>query len=384
MPSSKRPQTALFLQATDASAYPPTLHMQTLMLARGWQVTCLNSPIAQSALKMPTHPHLQTINLPERNSFVMSKKDYLRYVWRSFKLIANLRPLVIVYADPNACPLVYLPTRAIRVYQEHDTPASLGSLRTRARIRMLKMAAYVLFPNAERAAWVQQRSSFDLQKLRILWNLPMRSEIRSRELKAANVAATGRPLVLYYHGSINAERLPISIVEAIKALGGRVHLRIAGYEVGKGGYVASLQAMAPAWVSYLGEFATRAELFAQMQGADVGLALMPMHSDDLNMRAMTGASNKAFDYMAAGLAMIVSQLPDWQRMFVAPGFALNCDPREVQSVQCVLEQLLAAPALVQEMKQRNLEKIQNDWHFEQPGNAFIDELEAQIQTHRLL
>jgi glycosyltransferase involved in cell wall biosynthesis len=384
MPSSKRPQTALFLQATDASAYPPTLHMQALMLARGWQVICLNSPIAQSALKMPMHARLQTINLPERKSFVMSKKDYLRYVWHSFQLIAKIRPHVIVYADPNACPLVYLPTRAIRVYQEHDTPASLGSLRTRARIRMLKLADYVLFPNAERAAFVQQQTNFDLQKLRILWNLPMRTEISAKELKTAGAASTERPLVLYYHGSINAERLPISIVEAIKALGGRVHLRIAGYEVGKGGYVASLQAIAPAWVRYLGEFATRAELFAQMQGADVGLALMPMHSDDLNMRAMTGASNKAFDYMAAGLAMIVSQLPDWQSMFVAPGFALNCDPREVRSVQSVLEQLLAAPDLLQKMKRYNLEKIQNDWHFEQPGNVFIDELEAEVQTRRLL
>ena len=50
--------------------------------------------------------------------------------------------------------------------------------------------------------------------------------------------------------------------------------------------------------------------------AHVGLALMPLNSNDLNMRHMTGASNKPFDYMAAGLALLVSDLPDWRQMFV--------------------------------------------------------------------
>ena len=55
---------------------------------------------------------------------------------------------------------------------------------------------------------------------------------------------------------------------------------------------------------------------------------MPRTSDDMNMLNMTGASNKAFDYMAAGLTLLVSDLPDWHAMFVAPGFGRACDPAD--------------------------------------------------------
>ena len=35
-----------------------------------------------------------------------------------------------------------------------------------------------------------------------------------------------------------------------------------------------------------------------------------------------------FDYMAAGLALLVSDLADWREMFVARGFARACDPAD--------------------------------------------------------
>ena len=66
-------------------------------------------------------------------------------------------------------------------------------------------------------------------------------------------------------------------------------------------------------------------------------------TDDLNIRHLTGASNKAFDYMAAGLALLVSDLPDWHAMFVAPGYALACDPADPASLKAALGWLLDHP-----------------------------------------
>jgi len=57
----------------------------------------------------------------------------------------------------------------------------------------------------------------------------------------------------------------------------------------------------------------------QCRQAHVGLAFMPLSSDDPNEQAMVGASNKPFDYLACGLALLVSDLPDWQKMFVETG-----------------------------------------------------------------
>jgi hypothetical protein len=46
---------------------------------------------------------------------------------------------------------------------------------------------------------------------------------------------------------------------------------------------------------------------------------MPKQSEDINMRHMVGASNKPFDYMASGLPLLVTDLPEWAATFVEPG-----------------------------------------------------------------
>ncbi len=58
---------------------------------------------------------------------------------------------------------------------------------------------------------------------------------------------------------------------------------------------------------------------------------MPPRSDNINEQAMAGVS-KAIDYLACGLALLVSDLLDWKELVVAPGYALACDPRDPESI----------------------------------------------------
>ena len=95
-------------------------------------------------------------------------------------------------------------------------------------------------------------------------------------------------------------------------------------------------------VRYLGPI-PRSDLLGVAARAHVGLAVVPGDSDDLNIRYLTGASNKAFDYMAAGLALLVSDLPDWRAMFVVPGYALACDPADLASIKAALGWLIDHP-----------------------------------------
>ena len=44
------------------------------------------------------------------------------------------------------------------------------------------------------------------------------------------------------------------------------------------------------------------------------------------MQNMVGASNKPFDYMACGLPLLVTDLPEWTSTFVEPGYARACNP----------------------------------------------------------
>jgi glycosyltransferase involved in cell wall biosynthesis len=129
----------------------------------------------------------------------------------------------------------------------------------------------------------------------------------------------------------------MSVIEAI-AEAGDAELIVIGYEtIGSRNYTSEIVRQAERLgiadrVSMLGAIPRRRDMLEITSRCHVGLSLMPMDTTDPNEANMAGASNKAFDYMARGLGLIVSDLPSWRTMFVEPGFALACDPREPASV----------------------------------------------------
>lgn len=79
---------------------------------------------------------------------------------------------------------------------------------------------------------------------------------------------------------------------------------------------------------------------------------------------MTGASNKPFDYMAAGLALLVSERPDWSDMFVMPGYARACDPTDPASIAAALDWFLDHPAERRAMGASGHAKIEAKWNYD--------------------
>ena len=100
------------------------------------------------------------------------------------------------------------------------------------------------------------------------------------------------------------------------------------------------------------------------------------NSSDLNMRHMTGASNKPFDYMAAGLALLVSDLPDWKTMFVDPGFGLACDPTDADSLSAALGWFIDHPEARRAMAARARKKIEAEWNYDTQFRAILESLES--------
>jgi glycosyltransferase involved in cell wall biosynthesis len=117
-------------------------------------------------------------------------------------------------------------------------------------------------------------------------------------------------------------------------------------------------------VEFDGTVATRAELFERCHQNDIGMAFMPKTSRDINEQAMTGASNKPFDYLACGLALLVSDLPDWRAMYVDAGCALACNPDSAKSVATALETFLRRPLEMRQMGERGRQRIFTEWNYE--------------------
>jgi glycosyltransferase involved in cell wall biosynthesis len=101
---------------------------------------------------------------------------------------------------------------------------------------------------------------------------------------------------------------------------------------------------------------------------------MPLKSADLNLKAMTGASNKPFDYLSCGLALVVSRLPDWEEMFVKPGYGISCDPGSPGSIAEGLQWFCDHPEEMRAMGERGREKILESWNYEAQFQPLFDRL----------
>jgi glycosyltransferase involved in cell wall biosynthesis len=386
MPNSEsgyRDRRVLFVQATEPAGYPPLIHASSLMAEAGWNVTLLSAPIEGKRLELTRHPRIALRAVPARPSHVMSKPAYARYVAAAARLALSLRPDVVYASDPLGAGPGLLAARLARarlVYHEHDSPApaSLRPLVARARAAAARRAELVIFPNEARARIAQAELGFSTDCLQIVWNMPRRAE-----LPAALDNQPETPLVIYYHGSITPDRLPLGVVEAVRRLCGLACLRIAGYEApGAVGYVQRLLELggsnnSTGIVHYSGQVPGRADLVAMATRAHVGLALIPSRGNDVNFRHMTGASNKPFDYMAAGLALLVWDRPDWYDMFVVPGYARACDPTHPASIANALAWFLDHPAERQAMGSSGRARIEAEWNYDSAFEPVIDRLSRE-------
>jgi len=257
------------------------------------------------------------------------------------------------------------------VYHEHDSPVAGEQRSTRwnrvqgKHRRMLAATAdAVVVPNSERlAAFVKELQprgrSF------CVWNCSSLAELPPpREARPAS-----QPLLVLYHGSIVMDRFPATKLEALAKCGRDIRLRLIGYETsGSKGYTSFLKAEAERLgvsdrFEYLGPM-HRFELMKRCGECDVGLSLLRIHDGDINMQHMTGASNKPFDYLSQGLALIVPDDPEWMHLYVDNGCAKACKVGTVNELADLFAWMDDHRDEVRVMGAAGLRLVKERWNYE--------------------
>lgn len=296
------------------------------------------------------------------------------------------RPDVVYGSDPFSCVPLWGIKKVLRnrvVYHEHDSPGELtrGSslflrLVNTARGSIARCAEVIVLPNGPRASRFRDTTGCR-GKVKTVWNCPRRDEAGEARTPIVDT------MKVFFHGSLVPERLPLSIVDALCGVPA-VELRFAGYEtIGAKGHVQRLLDRAAELgigdrVRYLGSLPTRKELLAECRQCDAGLALMPRESDDLNLSTMAGASNKPFDYLAQGLALIVSDLPDWKELYVETGYGLPCDPTDPESVAEAIRWYTGHQAECRAKGEAGRQRILAEWNYETQFEPVLRELNGLL------
>lgn len=376
----------LYLQYTNPAAYPPLQHSSRILADAGWDVLFLGTrALGADALSLPNHPHIQVLQMSFCQGGWRQKLHYLRFLLWVFGWALRWRPQWIYASDPLSAPAALFAglVPGVRLlYHEHDSPSGKPQSAFMRRILALRKylarkAEIVVLPNVRRGEVFARETGIDASKVDCVWNCPAREDA----LPEPDKAESG-DMWLLFHGSIVPDRLPMSALDAMATLPKAIKLRVIGYEtVGSRGYMDQFINRAKALglgdrLHYLGSLSQRGDLLAWGRRSHVGIAFMPPKSADLNMLYMTGASNKPFDYLACGCPLLVSELPDWKKMFVQSSLALSCNPEEPQSIADAVRWYYEHPAERHSMGEAGRQRIFHGWNYQNQFSPVLAKLEG--------
>ncbi|AFZ27927.1 glycosyltransferase [Cylindrospermum stagnale PCC 7417] len=378
-------QKILYVQYTNPGGYPPLEHSSRILAQEGWDVVFLGTgAYGASDLCFPPHSNINVQLMPFCPAGWRQKLHYLQFcLW---VLIWTLRwqPRCIYASDLLSCPvavvLSFLPNVSV-IYHEHDSPNNTSEsffirfcLTTRKWLAL--RAKICILPNQKRV----EQFSLDTgthHQIFCVWNCPTQVEATTKPLSPQRDG-----LQILYHGSIVPSRLPAEVLKAL-VMFPTIKLRVIGYDtVGYQSYTQQLREIADQLgVANQVEFIAampRYELLKWCHDCDIGLAFMPLNGDDINQQSMVGASNKPFDYLACGLPLLVSNLPDWKQMYVEPGYGLACDPDDTESIAASLKWYLDHPVKMREMGDIGRQRILDEWNYEMQFAPVIEFIKTLV------
>jgi len=363
----------VYLQYGNPAAYPPLERSAAQLANAGWDVLFLGAHTAGvESLELAPQPRTRVVLLRTSRGGWRLKLHYLWFcVWATCRAV-RYRPRWIYASDVLSTPVALLLKTVFGkrvLYHEHDTydprhaSAFMRVCLTAGRY-LSRVSDLNVLPSDGRIDHFWRRNAVPKEKCARVWNCPSLTEVQPRRPETSR-----KCLGLLFQGSIGPEALPLSLLQAIAKMRQDVTLRVIGYEtVGTVGYVARFKEEARRLslgdrVQFVGAM-SHTDLLLLSHACDVGLALMPLKPQDVNMTFMAGASNKAFEYLACGLPMLVSDRPEWRAMFVDPGYARSCDPEDADSIADALRWYLRNPARAREMGENGRQRVLSEWNYE--------------------
>ena len=367
MTTSRR---VLYVLHTNPAAYPPVEH-GALILAESGHAVCLLGVALVPDLSLAEHPRMSVHLRPAVARGWRQKVEALRFVFWVVAHARRFKPDWLYSSDPMSTPASWVAAVLCGVplvYHEHDvlearagSPSMFARLIALARRSVARRARMCVVPSIGRATVLTDDTG--ASDVMVVWNTPLRRDVV--ELHSDRGAGTR----LLFHGSIVPARVPEALLHALARLPVHISFRVTGYDPAGGEHVSRLKSLAGSLgiadrVEFGGTAPTRARLMELGASCDVGIALLPLDSRNINERTMVGASNKPFDYMACGLALLVSDLPEWTSTFVEPGFGRSCNPGSVESLVEAIQWFDEHRAARREMGERGRRRILESWNYD--------------------
>ena len=383
----------LFLQHANPAAYPPLEYSSKILADGGWAVRFLGvHSEGPASLEFPSHPNITVNVIPATTPGWRQKMAYLRFLLQAVWIVFWWRPDWLYVSDQLATPSAIILVRlfGIRtIYHEHDSPEASANTTAFMRIvnlarkRLARVSEFNVLPQQQRLERFVEETGTTKPTF-CVWNCPPLGEVLETDRPARQ---PDEPLGIYFHGSINLQRVPLTLIQGAALSGVPIELRIIGYEtIGSQGakeqLIAAAKLAGPLVTLDIRGPVSRHLLCSQMEGMHVGWINCLNPNNDINLRNFVGASVKSFDYLASGLPLIIHDSDDWQRMFEQPGYAKSADPEGPSSIALALRWFYDHPSETAAMGNMGRDRIVREWNYESQFEPVKNYMLTNIKPRR--
>jgi len=358
----------LFLQFTDPAGLPPLRRAMTILLAHGAAVDAVGIRLHGGKVMPLLEDDRLSVHLVDRTG--SARRNYARWFRRAVRVARAGRPDWLYASDPLSAPAALVMARLLAVpviYHEHDAPqragpGPLGRLAVRARDTLARRAELCVLPSEERRRALADHLDGQLAAV-TAWNCPLRTEVGP-----PRAAPDRSGFRIWYHGSLVPERLPHPLLEALTVLPAEVSFTFAGYETqGATGFTADFLARARRMglegrvlaTGFLGH----PELRVRIADFDLGCAFVDPAASDTNLHSLAGASNKVFEYLAAGVPALVPPGEAWHTLVVGPGYGVAA-ASDASAIAAAVRRLMGDRQATHAMGEAGRQRILAEWNYE--------------------
>jgi glycosyltransferase involved in cell wall biosynthesis len=234
-----------------------------------------------------------------------------------YELARTRRPAIWLANDWNALPIAQRLAREQGVpfaYDTHELAVDEYGQNLRWKLTVRPIIAGIEAAGLRDAAFATCVSDGIADRLQAVHGLKQRPVVVRNipSYHAHSIRPTGEVIKVLYHGIVSPGRGLEACIQSVRLWQPQFHLTIRG--PGDAAYLGALQALADAdgvgaRVSFDGPVAMT-DMVERAADFDVGLFALPDHS----LQNTYVLPNKFFEYMMAGLAMCVSDLPEMTRL----------------------------------------------------------------------
>jgi glycosyltransferase involved in cell wall biosynthesis len=306
-----------------------------------------------------------------------SPRHQVGRLWRSARAAWRLRPSVFHLHDPHLVPLgILLQFAGSRVvYDVHEDYVAYARAKhpTRPLRGALKALAWILMEGLARRRFdafvcASQRLArrFPSDRTVVIHNFPRHRVFESAADRCRLYRE--RPNTVVYTGYLRGLRCFWEIAQALELLPENLDCRLRAIGAFRPPGLEFRARSHPVWRKLdLLPWQPHEVVVRELFNARIGLSLVaPVPNNDDPIR-----SHKPFEYMAAGIPQIASDMTPWRELVCGIGCGLVVDPRDPAAIAAAIERLLSDPTEAEAMGRRGREAVAARFNWDREANRVL-------------